>query len=107
MSDYDKISGSIQKIEMTEEEAEKICNDRGITKYGDTWVETLGAETDDYCFVKGFGLFKILEFNKEGPYLAWFKTKTENGVINFDAYYYNGGCHWTELLEDWLKKNGY
>lgn len=30
-------------------------------------------------------------------------SKNEDGSFNFHTYHYNGGAHWTELLEDKLK----
>jgi len=29
----------------------------------------------------------------------------ENGVIAFETYHYNGGAHWTEVVEYALKRN--
>ena len=29
--------------------------------------------------------------------------KNVDGTINFHTYHYNGGAHWTELIEDALK----
>lgn len=29
--------------------------------------------------------------------------ENDDGTINFHTYHYNGGAHWTELIEDALK----
>lgn len=31
-------------------------------------------------------------------------SKNDDGTINFETYHYNGGGHWTELVEDELSE---
>ena len=101
MSEDVRMTGLIKISSMTEEEAKAKCEEYDIRFYENTYRETLACETDDYCYING-QFYEVLELKKINIYGC--KTREDNGIIEFDAIYYNGGAHWTEVVACALKK---
>lgn len=102
MSETERIKGRLVLINISENEAKDICQKHGIEWYDKSWIYTLAAEHDDYCYLKNIGLCKV-EYLKSGDIYGC-TIRKDGDVIEFDAVYYNGGAHWTEVVEDALSK---
>lgn len=105
MSDYERNSGKLIPIELTEGKAWEICAESNIPMedYYDNWIDCLlGEKFYDYIKInKKF--YKLEDYSRDENPQEWASvTKNSDGSFNFDTYHYNGGGHWTELLEDKL-----
>lgn len=112
MSEYEKTSGILTKIEVEdiEEFAKSKLKEFGVyqdelPRYYDTYLEWL---LDDYGdkFVKLNNIIYKIDnfiniFDPEQDYCNL--TKLDDGRILFDTMYYNGGCCWQEVVEDELE----
>ena len=77
-----------------------------------TGIDTEGFSEDDYdTYVEnGFAVIdgEIYEVEWEvmreaGEYTFQEVVENQDGTINFHTYHYNGGAHWTEIIEGELK----
>ncbi len=98
-------SGKLIPVDMTQEEALAECNRLGLDM---EWIlgvyedakEALACETDEYAAIEGLGFCRVEDFMTEDPTDCWCTlTKNKDGSYDFRACYYNGGAHWTELVE--------
>jgi hypothetical protein len=97
-------SGKLIPVTLSEEEAVAECRRLGID-YGETALETLIYDTDEYAEVEGLGLCRVENFKTSDPTEDWCDLKkNEDGSYNFRTQYYNGGAHWTELVEEAVKR---
>jgi hypothetical protein len=104
-------SGRLIPVDLTAEAALAECQRLGLElewileAYGDA-KEALCCETDEYAEIEGLGFCRVEGFKTTDPDESWCTlTKNEDGSYSFRASYYNGGAHWTELVE-WAVKNG-
>ena len=103
MSDNVIDSGKLVPVTLTEEEAIAECARLGID-YGETALETLLWDTNEYVEIDGLGLCRVDGFKSADPDEDWCELKkNEDGSYDFRTQYYNGGAHWTELVEWKLK----
>lgn len=105
MSDYERNRGKLIPIELTEDKAREICADLNIqiSDYYDNWIDCLLEERFyDYLRISN-AFYKLEDYKREEEPQEWADiTKNNDGSFSFDTYHYNGGGHWTELLEDKL-----
>lgn len=106
MSDYERNIGKFWPVEMTEEEAERLCKEREIDDYRDgfkSWVDCLCCESDDYIKIEPLGVCKVEhECHKDIDFCDIIKN--EDGSYRFHTLHYNGGAYYTEVIEAGLKK---
>lgn len=51
------------------------------------------------------GIYEVeWEVSRGELYDFAYVTENEDGSIDFNTYHYNGGAHWTEIVEDALNK---
>ncbi len=102
-------SGKLIPVDLTREEALAECERLGLKM---EWIlesykdakEALACETDKYADIAGLGFCRVEGFKTEDPTDCWCTlTKNEDGSYDFRASYYNGGAHWTELVEGEVK----
>ena len=107
-------SGKLIPVDLTREEALAECERLGLEL---EWIletyedakEALCCETEEYADIEGLGFCRVEGFKTEDPTTDWCTlSKNEDGSYDFRASYYNGGAHWTELVEGaWRKpRNG-
>ena len=89
---------------MTLERVKDLCPD---WKYGLNdecdWHDALSEY--EQPFVRAGGRWwEIIEISHDDSHY-FEKVTEENGEISFDAIYYNGGCHWVEILDAWLNEH--
>lgn len=107
MSEEEYWAGKLIPVEMlssTEDTCKKICKEHGwvLDAYYDSWREVLEEEGyKDYCIVDS-KIFKV-EADKEDPCGDIYKAKfNEDGTYDFVLKFYNGGCSFTEAIEEAL-----
>lgn len=109
MSDMEHNKGKLVPFDLTEEVAKTLVEARGeeldLDTY-ETYVEQVGDDSDRYdeslCQIND-KWYKV-EFEIERGELYWFAEAKENedGTVDFNTYHYNGGGHWTEVVEEAL-----
>lgn len=109
MSTMEFNKGKLIPIEMNEEIAKDILAENGMADYSGpdySAMEALRDEVNDYAEI-GDDWYRVeFEFNGTDCYGFQQAKKLDNGEIEFMTYHYNGGGHWTEVVEGSLKKGG-
>lgn len=109
MSEMEHNKGKLIPFEMTEEVAKALVEAKGEldSTYYTSYIEQV---EDDYTWFdeslcKINGKWYKVEFEiKRGELYGFAEAKeNEDGSINFNTYHYNGGGHWTEVVEGALK----
>jgi hypothetical protein len=108
MSEMEHNKGKLIPFNLTEEVAKTLVEAKGDDDGGyDSYLEQV---EDDYTWFdenlcKIAGKWYKVEFEIKSGELYGFAYVDENedGSINFDTYHYNGGGHWTEVVEGALK----
>lgn len=113
MSDMEYNEGRL--VPITEEElakiAEKVISDEKFERwrsYASSKLELFLEDAEEHGFaVVGDRYFKLenkaTKYDYEVPELIKFEQHPD-GSIDFATYHYNGGGHWTEIIEGKLKE---
>lgn len=99
MSDYERNKGKLEKVS-----AEAIKNE-----FPDVDFDDLPWTTDGKYEKVGEGFYRVYwEVNgaTDVPKFAEVSESPDGRFIDFHTYHYNGGAHWTEVVEDALKNRG-
>lgn len=98
-------SGKLTPIRLSKAAAEEECERLEVDlEHYDSPHEALSCETDEYADIEGLGFCRVEDFKTEDPTDSWCDLKDNgDGTFSFRASYYNGGAHWTELVE-WAAK---
>jgi hypothetical protein len=103
MSEMEYNKGKLVPFELNEDVAEQLVRAKGEDLEYDSYLEQV---LDDYCWYdedlcKVKGKWYKAVFNVKRGDLDCFAEATENpdGTIDFSTYHYNGGGHWTEVVE--------
>jgi len=67
------------------------------------WEELDELLEQDIHIIDGVAYSVEWEAQGEELYSIEKATRNENGTIDFETYHYNGGGHWTEVVESALK----
>lgn len=115
MSDYEYNVGKLIPCEWKgtiEETCKAILIEIGTSEFeeiaigstGDSYRERLDDDGYREYFITDNMVYKA-EYEKKDASADIFKaTKNEDGTINFETKFYNGGCSFNEALEEALKK---
>ena len=106
MSDYERHSGTIQKVnfEGTLEEFAASIGLKELPKYYDNWEEYFMDVVIDYQIHNG-EIYKIEDTEFEDSYDV-FDYRIEGNKIRYDLCFYNGGTCLSENISDILNKVG-
>jgi len=76
-----------------------------LAEYPEADVDDLGWTTDEKFVRIGDRFFEV-KFENKRDELDYINNLTDEGlgVYKFETYHYNGGAHWTELVERNLKE---
>lgn len=111
MSDYERNKGKLIPFKLTEEVAKKLVIDAGYRLDKEYYKSYKEQVTEDYTWFDpylckvGDGWYKVVwevEAETDAPEFVDVK-ENEDGTIDFHSYHYNGGGHWTEVVERALK----
>ena len=110
MSNMERSKGTLTPVlfDYPEEWAEKVALEMGeVTHEGyNTFLEMVTDAPGYYGFVFMNNTFYTVDYGYQGEDTDDYCNIVEysDGRVEFDAYYYNGGCCWTEMVEEELKK---
>jgi hypothetical protein len=95
-----KPMGMVGGVEAT---AKRILKAEGWASDYDTYAEAL----EDYGYreyvLHNEVIYKVIENNEPNPYDDIFRaSRNDDGTINFETKYYNGGCGFCEALVEAL-----
>lgn len=104
MSDYERNKGKLIPFDLTEDVAEQLVRAKGKDLKYDSYLEQFKDDpswyTEDIVQV-GRDWFKVQWEVKREYDVPEFAEAVVNddGTIDFHTYHYNGGAHWTEVVE--------
>lgn len=110
MSNMERNKGVLTPVPFTEEDALKLIEAAGEKLFDDydnamqQVLDDLGWYTQELVKV-GKRIYKVVwevEGDTDYPDFADVE-RLPNGDISFHTYHYNGGAHWTEVVEGALK----
>ena len=108
MSETVHYRGKLNVVEMFEGEniesqCERMCNENGfnnLDSYIDTWQEQLCDTYYEEYYIYNSVLYRVdkkeIDFDED----IFTATVNENNKIEFEVKYYNGGCGFTEALDE-------
>ena len=106
MSDYELNKGKLFPVEINEDIAKELINNskhKAAYQYYESWMEMFEEYCDGLGFAKVNGKWYKIEWEikEDCNGLDGFANVNvnENGVIDFHTYHYNGGAHWSEVVE--------
>ena len=100
-------SGKLFPINATEEWALAECKrlNVDVDLSFETAFESLSNETDQYAIIEGLGFCRVEDFKSADPFEGFQNIKPNgDGSFDFSVCYYNGGAHWTEVVEAAIKE---
>ena len=107
MSEYERNKGKLTRLNVPVDDknnrevfAKELIN-RDLPKWYHSYWEWLRDEGEDACGVcridGKFYKIEMEDVDSDPEYCN--VTKNNDGTYSFESYHYNGGAHWTELLE--------
>lgn len=100
MSEYEHFKG---KLTTTGKSIDEFMQDVEIPNYYDCKTEYFNEEMTDQAIEVDGIVFTVDRSYYEDDSDIFESTKNEDGTIDFQVKYYNGGCGFGEALEDALK----
>lgn len=97
MSEFVRVKGQLKKTELNESDAKEILERRGFEKptYHTSWLEFCLEKFYDEFVKIGEDFYKVKSIEEISPTDTYCEVD-EN--LNFDAQYYSGRFHWSELV---------
>lgn len=108
MSEMEHNKGKLIPFDLTEEIAKALVEAKKEALEYETYLEQVESDytwydDDDLVFMSG-SYYKVVFEIKRGELYGFAEAKqNEDGSIDFNTYHYNGGAHWTEVVERALK----
>lgn len=112
MSDYERNKGVLVPFKMNEDFAKDTVHLKGETLDGTTYSSYVEQLSDDPTWYLNEDIIRmgnnwyevIWEVHGENDIPEYAEAfKHDDGSIEFHTYHYNGGAHWTEVVEGALK----
>ena len=92
--------------ETLEEQCKRILFEHNyfeLQYYYDSWKEMLCYELYERYVIYNNEVYEVIEKNYRDFYDSIFEAyKNDNGTIDYQVVYYNGGCGFTEAIEEAL-----
>jgi hypothetical protein len=109
MSETEHFKGKLIKVELEEsleKTCEKILNEHGVKDNG--YFESIILLFEDFFYTKEYAivddvLYKLNFKRIEDEESIFTSEQNEDGSIDFEVKYYNGGCGFNEALEEALE----
>ncbi|PLR99584.1 hypothetical protein [Bacillus sp. T33-2] len=108
MSETVHYKGVLKKVERhedetLEEQCKRLLNNKDLPSYFDNYQEYFSDEYY-YKFTIQNGVIYSIEKEDVDPDIDIFNASVgDNGEINFEVRYYNGGCGFDEAIEEAIK----
>lgn len=107
MSEYEHNKGKLIPFDLTEEVAKDLVEAKKEVLEYETYLEQVESDytwyDDDLTYVNGKYYKAEFEIRRGELYGFAEAVSNEDGSIDFNTYHYNGGAHWTEVVEEALK----
>ena len=112
MSEMEYNKGKLVPFNLTEEVAKELVLKRyeeGLDEFFETYKEQVADDPsfyeEDLFMVRG--KWYKAEFQVRRRYIDYLAEATAqpDGTIDFTTYHYNGGGHWTEVVEEALNRD--
>lgn len=108
MSEIKHYKGTLTKVEKLEnetleEQCKRILNYKDLESYYDSYQEMLIDENDEQYIIHKDTLYKVEE-RKEIYNDIFNAEKIDDNKISFEVKYYNGGCGFSEAMDEALNK---
>jgi hypothetical protein len=100
--------GTLTKVEKLEnetleEQCKMILENKELPKWFDSYVEFLFDECYKEYAIYENELYFVDKKSVDADTDMFISSKNEDGTINFEVKYYNGGCGFEEAIETALK----
>jgi len=106
MSDYERFTGKLVKIDLGDSSLEEMCKklyNKELPSYYESFEEAIEDKDDEYIINKGI-LYKLVDKKYHNPGDSIFNAvQINSNEIKFEVMYYNGGCGFSEAIEQALK----
>jgi hypothetical protein len=110
MSETVVYTGKLMKVDKLDTETpetwcKEYCQQNGVSeldKYYKTWVECFSDEFYDDFIVHKNDIYRIINRTRIGENDIFYAKKDDRGCIDFVLSYYNGGCGFSEAIEEAL-----
>ena len=112
MSEMEYNAKKLTPVTMDRDIAKNLCmtifEGEEIPSYYKTYLEWLLSESEEYEDIPGLGICKVTHMPTSHLEDSWCRIVknpyADDKSIYFESYHYNGGAHWTEVVEAELKK---
>lgn len=110
MSEMEHNKGKLVPFKLTEEVARKLVfnkeGDYVLPDYCDTYLDQVSDDPTYYGLAVIKGKYYAVEWEVQRGELYDFAEAKKNadGSIDFNTWHYNGGAHWSEVVEWALEK---
>lgn len=108
MSEMEHNKGKLVPFELTESSAKTLVENKQEDLEYDTYLEQISDDPswyDEDLVCIGRKWYKVKFEIRRGELYGFAEAKeNSDGSIDFNTYHYNGGGHWTEVVEDALRK---
>lgn len=110
MSETVVYTGKLRKIDKLDTETpetwcKEYCEQNGfdeLDKYYETWADYFSEMFSDEFIVHKNDIYKIIKKSRLGEDDIFYANKDDRGCIDFVLSYYNGGCGFSEAIEEAL-----
>lgn len=100
MSENERNTGKLVPIEMTLSKVRTLCPNWAYPLEDERdWREALGETYDDKYVQLNGKWYEVVDHRCDDEFHRVRVEVGEDGVISFDTFHYNGGAHWTEVVE--------
>lgn len=113
MSDMEHNKGKLFPFDLTEDVARELATakfgeNHDLPEYYDSYFEMVADDPEFFDLAVIDLKFYKLEWEIQRGELYGFAhvDKNKDGIISFNTWHYNGGGHWSEVVERALKEKG-
>lgn len=108
MSDYERNKGKLIPFELNEQAAEQFVKAKGEELIYDSYLEQFEDDpswyAEDIVKIDCDWYEVVWEVKREQDVYEFAEAKRNDDCsIDFHTYHYNGGAHWTEVVEGALE----
>lgn len=92
----------VEKLEneTLEEQCKRLLENKELDEFYDSYKEMLLDDLSDYFTEHNEVIYRITKENVDIDEDIFQMNKNEDGSISFEVKYYNGGCGFSEAIEE-------
>ena len=102
---YKGVLKKVEKIkgETLEEQCKRILGNKELPSYFDDYKEFLSNEKYEEYTILEDDVYRVIKERIDPDFGVYNASIGENGEINFEVRYYNGGCSFDEAIREALE----